>query len=272
MSISLQLAALLVNFSLLAQLPPFDQEKLPYRGSWGRYTVVVESIPTKDAPGDRYPQRARILDSRGRVVREIRDRGIHVCEVEMTGKGPPELCISGYSGGAHCCTTDYYFTRDGGAVKNILIFLGGNDSYTEEKDLNGDGRKELLVTDDGLSYLLQAYGFSPRLPRVIGWNGKRYVDMTHRYPARALADMKQNQQALRNDRIPPYQHSDAQGYYADALVLGREKQALTWLRRNAPRSTTNWLVSYIPEIRRAVSAFPRKIVVSQWKTLGRWRN
>jgi hypothetical protein len=265
------LPSLLAGYSLLALSPSFDEDKLPYRGAWGTYIVVVNSTPTKEDPIDVHPQTARILDSKGRELRVIRDYDISVSEVEMTGKEPPELHITGFGEGAHCCRTDYYFTRDDGSMRNLLILLAGNTEYIEERDLNGDGRREIIVPDDAFAYFDGLpYNHSPWMNRVIGWNGKHYVEMTRRYPSRVRADAK-----WYRDRLWAYRDSDdedgrqcyALGYYANALLLGDERTALRWIRRHAPQSTRNWLIRRIPRIRKRVSAFPQKFLTSQSKVL-----
>jgi hypothetical protein len=196
-------------------------------------------------------------------------------EVELDGKGPPELRITSYSDRGFCCETDYYFSRDGGAVKNVLIIHGGQDLLTEEKDLNGDGRMEIWVNDASLAYLGGlGYFQTPYLPRVIGWDGRSYVEMTRRYRSSTWAELIESRNEMWNDRYYPSEwerRSYALTYYANAFVLGREAIALAWIRRHAPPSTFNWLAHNLPEARRRLSAFPRRIMTSQKKALGGWK-
>src|SRR5262249_11979550 len=157
----------------LAAPPKYDEEKLPYRAQWGAYTVLVEKTGKEEFA----PERVRILDGSGSVLREIQDqRFIDVSFPELNGGGTPELAVSAFSGGAHCCVTLYYFTQDGG-LRNLLIFDAGNSDISDLKDLNGDGRPELIASSDVLAYFGGlSYADSPGLSLVIGWDGARYVD------------------------------------------------------------------------------------------------
>jgi hypothetical protein len=183
------------------------------RYPWGLYSVVVEKIDWDDPEISQlweqygFVERVQIRDGSGQVLREIRNlvarkeelhgfppgglggSEIEVNFVEMAGGGLPELNIEAYSGGAHCCEVDYYFTQDGG-LRNLLIFVGGNSEGPKPRDLNGDGRPEFIVGSDVLANFGElCYACSPWVQMVIGWDGKAYRDQTKAYPqlARKLA-------------------------------------------------------------------------------------
>lgn len=265
-----------IGLALLAALlmgaRPQDAENQPARTRWGAYTVVVEKVGKEEFS----PSRLRILDSRGRVIREIQDQRFEVVEqVEMDGSPPAELHLTAYSGGAHCCFTDYWFTRKGG-VRNLLIFDGGNGGVGGMKDLNGDGRKEILAGNDCLAYFGDlSYAASPSsLTMILGWNGKKYTDQTRRYPAQAMPQIASYKQAFLNGNKKKQDELSADmsrlgaaGYYGGMLTLGRGKTARAWLMARMNASTRAWFLKHEKELLTAIAASDGKIRVSQAKVL-----
>jgi hypothetical protein len=254
----------------LSAPPKFDAEKLPYRAAWGQYTILVEKTGTEEFT----PQRARILDERGEVVREVRDERImDVTFPRVTGGAAEDLHISTYSGGAHCCSTDYFFTREGG-VRNLLIFNGRNGGINGLKDLNGDGRLEIVASLDALAYFGGlAYAASPWMVMVIGWDGQRYVDQTPRYPERSRAAAREDQthflRALRRrgNFAEEERRSAAAGYYANSLVTGAGPAARAWLLPRLPAATRRWFLREEADLKAAALSGPSRLSVSQEKVL-----
>jgi hypothetical protein len=101
--------------------------------AWGSYSLRIEE--------NEGGQVARILLA-GRTLVEVRDFLLEVSLVEVTGRPPKELLLTGYSGGAHCCTTHYLFTQEGG-LRNLLYQEWGDGGIQEVRDLDGDGRGAL---------------------------------------------------------------------------------------------------------------------------------
>jgi hypothetical protein len=250
---------LLPLFGALAVLLPaparYDKDRLPYRTRWGAYTVTVEKTEANEEYSN---TRLRILDRKGQVMREILWQVILAVEFpELTGKGIPELAVLVHNGGLRGYFTQYYFTQEEG-LRNLLAFWilnGGGISAV--KDLNGDGRPELIAHTDALAYftgLLPAE--CPWVRRVIGWNGRRYVDQTRRYPAGSrqaarsyradfLVALKQ-----RGSDSESHRRVAALGYYGHALTIGEGGPARRWLLQHAPRATRRWLLQTERELRR----------------------
>ncbi|MBW3623755.1 MAG: hypothetical protein KY468_10155 [Armatimonadetes bacterium] len=257
--------------------PRFTPDRLPYRIAWGPYTVVVDRKPGIPA-GDLPRQYVRILDAKGRTVKEVRDAKIGDVRIEeATGTGVPELWIDTTSGGMSCCLTQYLFTRDGGPVRNLLIFEGGYGNITGARDLNRDGRPEFIALNDALDgYEGRPHAVSPTLTRVIGWNGSRYVDQTRRFPDRARSEGQQFRRRLWEKRRATGEMAEeerryaALGYYGSAVAAGEEAQAEAWLKKNAPSSTRHWVLSRKAGIRRALRDSARKIRQNPAPVLGTW--
>lgn len=258
---------LLLAASAPAAPPPkYDEEKLPYRVQWGSYTLLVEKAGKEGFA----PERARILDEGGKLLREIRDQRITGIEFpEMNGGGTPELAVEAYSGGAHCCSTQYYFTQDGG-LKNLLIFDGRNYGVSELKDLNGDGRVEVIADSDVLAYWHGlSFAGSPSITMVIGWDGSRYVDQTRRYPERSRKEAGQYRSEFlkvlksKGEGAEDGRRAAAIGYYCNSLAIGEGPAARAWLLARMPTATRRWFLAGEKELRGTIAESRRKIRVSQ---------
>lgn len=254
---------------MVAAPPKFDPEKLPYQAVWGPYTVVAEKTGDEQFP----TQRARVVDARGRTEREVRDERIaDVSYPALTGK-EPDLRVDAFSGGAHCCSTTYFFTREGG-LRNVLIFEGSNGGVNAVKDLNGDGRPEIIASSDALAYFGGLpYAASPWIVMVIGWDGRRYVDQTRRFPERSLKQAAQYKaefsKALRQkgDMAEDIRRSAAAGYYANSLAAGKGPAEWQWLVARAPTATRKWLEKNRKDLDQTPAVSAGKIRVSQEKIL-----
>jgi hypothetical protein len=198
---------------------------------WGPYTVALERLGAEG-------MRVRVLGRRGLRHREVRDVRLEVFFVELTARPPRELRVRGYSGGAHCCWTDYLFTQEDG-LRNLLLFAGGNSTNMEVRDLDRDGLPELIAWNDvfvgfdGLCYVC-----FPLLPLVIGWDGRAYRDHTRRFPdllRKHLEESRWQVETMRRKGAEAgHLRGAALGYYAAALLLGQGATAEASLRRLAP--------------------------------------
>ena len=178
------------------------------------------------------------------MLKEIRDNTIvHVEFHEVAGKAPAELYIRSFSGSPHCCVTEFIFSR-GGGLRNILIFNGeGNSSrFDEFKDLDGNGRAEII---GGGKLGAFAYAEDPACTFVLGWDGKRFVDMTRRYPGPVLNDGRWYRDLVLKPSNPRgvSPQTASVGYYASMARIGRGAEARRWLLRYAPKDVRNWVLS-----------------------------
>lgn len=223
----------------------------------GQYNVVIYELPTET---DLRAQLLQIQDRHGKVLRQIQSPGgADVRFLEMTGGGELELHVNAYNRGS-CCRADLYFTQDGG-LRNLLIFLANIGGIPELRDLNGDGRPELIAYNDVLLFFGDlSRSDSPGMVMVIGWDGKQYRDQTRRYPTFARKEAQEYRDELLGN---PEDKRAALGYYANSLAIGENTAARAWLRKYANKDTFEWLFSHEEELRTAVSSSSDKICVSQ---------
>jgi hypothetical protein len=257
--------------ALLLAATTYQSDRLPYRAAWGSYVVAVE----KTDPADTFStMRLRVLDASGHMLREIHYQTIvNVTFPELTGKAPPELAVDAYTGGTHCCLTQYYFTQEGG-LRNLLSFAAINGDIWGFKDLNRDGRPELLAASDSLAYFGGLpYSHTAWIRMVIGWDGHQYVDQTRRYPAPTRSLARENQRGFltalkkRGEEGERQRRMMAAGYYGNSLVIGQGARARSWLLRRAPRATRRWLLENEADLKALVAGDHERIHVSQERLL-----
>jgi hypothetical protein len=103
---------------------------------------------------------------------------------DITADGSPELVITLWSGGAHCCyDTTVYSVGD--EVLPILSHSGGNCSGRFE-DYDGDGSLEFETCDDQWAYAYCAFASSPMPPVVFAYDRsvREYRVATPRFASR----------------------------------------------------------------------------------------
>ena len=215
----------------------------PVVHAWGPYKVQVDELPDGE-------QRARILDG-SRVLDEIVDARIEVSFWEVTGSGDRELRIVHDPRGSCCTGIERWFTRDSGFQPMFSIDRGHGEGFVEVRDLDGDGRPELVfaITVWASEFIECASNPECRLDRVaiVGWDGDRYRDRTRAFPevSRRLAD------EIWADHRWRLQHQVA-GFYGNALLAGDEPSALRWIahRLSGSRTDASWFARKRREIRR----------------------
>lgn len=144
--------------------------------------------------------------------------------VDLDANGEPEVLVDAYSGGAHCCESTRIYRFHGGAYTHTT-HQWGNQAY-RLRDLDGDGRPELVSADDTFSYAFSAFAFSRWPIRIFDERGGRLVERTRHFPGAVRRDMRTQRHAYavarrKHDAVGP-----ALGAYAaDLHHLGRHAEA-----------------------------------------------
>lgn len=211
---------------LLALLSCAQAETL----KWGNLTVTVTPRPAEN-----YDAEARAAVKNGaRTVLTVQGWNVAAELQPLRPGGLPELVLSTFSGGAHCCVTYYVFTQDTGGVENLAIIEGGNYGV-RFTDLNRDGTKELVFASDNLAYYDWSFAASPALLTVLGWDGLRLADRTRAYAYVPAQEAARNLRDLlgglgRPDAFPEELRARLGGYYANMILAGQGRQAEEVLR------------------------------------------
>jgi subtilisin-like proprotein convertase family protein len=104
----------------------------------------------------------------------------------LDGDGEPEVLVDLYTGGAHCCFYTVILRYDGGTYRGTVAFWG--DPGYGLRDLDRNGRPELVTADDRFAYSFTFYAASFLPVRVESYDHGTLTDVTSSFPALVRAD------------------------------------------------------------------------------------
>ena len=105
---------------------------------------------------------------------------------DLDGDGEPEVLIDLYTGGAHCCFYTVILRYDGGTYRGSVAFWGDPDYSL--RDLDRDGRPELVTADDRFAYAFTFYAASVLPIRIVSYDHGTLTDVTSRFPSLVRAE------------------------------------------------------------------------------------
>lgn len=91
---------------------------------------------------------------------------------DITGKGIPNLVISNWTGGAHCCHFLHIFEL--GKKLTKLVTVEANSSSVRLVDLDHDGYPEIEFWDGSIDYLFASFAGSPGGRVVLKYKNNHY--------------------------------------------------------------------------------------------------
>jgi hypothetical protein len=225
------------------------QEKLLARVPCGAYEAVPSGMGTTGRPTRLSIQRD------GRLLQTVSDWRITRVEcADIDNDRTPELLVTSDSGGAHCCETLRVWTL-GPTPAQVLEYEAGNAGGFELRDLDGDGRAELLVGDDSFAFYDDlCYACAPRyLPLVACLADGAFRDCTKRFPdvlrswmARYTARMEAPADAAAVKSV----EGAALGVLAISVLLGEEAAGVEAIRTAVGSDDVmRWLERARPKVR-----------------------
>jgi hypothetical protein len=157
--------------------------------------------------------------------------------VDLNADGEPEVLVDAYTGGAHCCAiTELAAFNGSGYVVQELYW--GNTGY-ELKDLDGDGKPELVGYDDTFAGAFTSYAASFFPPRVVDYDPAvkgALRDVTDHFVALIRNNQQQALHALKRARRQHYETLGAvASYVADFYLLGDPGHVRPYLKRARKR-------------------------------------
>lgn len=159
-------------------------------------------------------------------------RPVSVIVRDLDGDGEPEVVVTLYWGGAHCCTIGLVLAFDGAGYR-VVEHNFGNPGF-RLSDLGRDGAVEFLTADDRFAYRYTSYASSVLPVRVLAWDGRRLDDVTNAHKRRVRADLKRAWRLLQTARRRGYEpRGAAAAWAADRYRLGKRRSTLKSLRRLA---------------------------------------
>jgi len=93
---------------------------------------------------------------------------------DLTGKGIPNLLISEWSGGAHCCHSFHLFEIDK-KFRKIAEIKAGDSALAEFKDLDQDKKLEFIGNDWIFAYWHTSFAQSPAPPIILCFQNNQYM-------------------------------------------------------------------------------------------------
>jgi hypothetical protein len=103
--------------------------------------------------------------------------------IDLDHIGQPNVILSLYTGGAHCCSVDQIFTFDPGTMTYGETEHDFGDPGARIEDLNHDGRSEFVTADDRFAYAFTDFAASGLPLQILTFTGSRFQDVTDSYPA-----------------------------------------------------------------------------------------
>lgn len=97
----------------------------------------------------------------------------------VPGTDAPQVIVTNFSGGAHCCTSTYLLSRDqaqGGWSMTKSPTLDGEGYWFE--DVDGDGALELMSSDNAFFYAFDSYAGSAAPIKISKLRGGKIEDVT----------------------------------------------------------------------------------------------
>lgn len=142
--------------------------------------------------------------------------------LDPTQKGP-QIMLTTFSGGAHCCTEISVATAVNGRWNiSSLGSWDGEGPAQWPKDLDGDGGADFELVDQSFLYAFASYAESWPPPMVLGFRGGKAVDLSAKPAFRSLyeADMISAMKSCEQKN-----NSACAAFVANAARLGRKDWA-----------------------------------------------
>ncbi len=159
---------------------------------------------------------------------------------DITGDGDPEILLTTYWGGAHCCYEAKVVWWSPASGRYVLTSQFWGNSFPRLQKLNADRVTDFVGVDDRFAYGFNASYASSTFPgRVWNFQNGRFVIVTRKFPAVGVRTMNQawrNYVLLRRDS-PRERVNALAAYLAGASDAGVKYRRAAWKRvANAERA------------------------------------
>jgi hypothetical protein len=168
---------------------------------------------------------------------------------DLTGRGKPDVLISAWSGGAHCCRTDYIFELLPFRLLGVLDARDADESHFAK--LDNSGRYYYVSADYVFAYWHGSFAGSPVEPVILEYRDDKHGGGYHlaldkmRRPAptqqewdKALAAVK-NDVALQRANMANDMRTDLWSEVLHLLYTGHSDLAWKFLQEAGPEAETD---------------------------------
>lgn len=178
----------------------------------------------------------------------------------------PEVIISTYSGGAHCCANHLIYTWQNNQF--IPIDLGFRDARGGIfQDIDQDGNMEFLTVDNAFLYRFSSYAGSFPPTMIFTFKNANFENVTTQYPNELRKDLESMYKSLFEIA---HNHEDFEvngiwaGYLAQKILLNEYAEGWEFMLQNYDK-TSDWgldiydvngeVVGQYPDFPTALKAF-----------------
>ena len=154
------------------------------------------------------------------------DPPVSVQIAELDGSNPyPEIVVSFYTGGAHCCSDTSVITASPDGSNWTIVALGEFDGEPLlATDVNGDGRYEFMIRDNAFLYAFACYACSEAPLNLLAIDNGNVKDVTReeRFKSAHAAWLKT---MIANVPDGSDVNGFLAGYVGEKILLGEGKSA-----------------------------------------------
>ena len=180
----------------------------------------------------------------GRLVGAEKGGGSPAAVVQIAEMDPanpyPEVLLSSFTGGAHCCSQIQVLTSDRSGQTWREVKLGPFDGGpSPAQDPLGNGQLMIVGVDNRFLYRFAPYAFSLAPARIWQLQGDAFVDVTHRPEFKPLHRRKLQRMAeWFQQKSPGSQNGFLAGYVANKALVGELYDGLDRMIQRYETSST----------------------------------
>jgi len=173
----LSIAFLILSASTV--FPAVTEKDLQDKQSFGDYEVRIYRNKDSDEGLLKITRKGKVIFSKegtsykvGIIYEDMPEDKLVKMGNDITGDGQPNLVVSHWSGGAHCCFS-YYVFNIGKDFKLLDVIDGGDGDASRFTDVDNDGKLEFLGNDWTFGYWHECFAASPAPSIILKYaNGK----------------------------------------------------------------------------------------------------
>jgi hypothetical protein len=165
---------------------------------------------------------------------------------DLDNDGQPDVVLSLFTGGAHCCSVEQVFTFDPARNTYVKTERNFGDFGAEIVDLGHDGRFEFLTADDAFAYAFTDFAASGLPIQIFTFSGRQFNDVTRQYPALVRHDARRWMRLFRKLARDHYRDSVgvAAAWAADEELLGHRRLVNRFLAAQARAGHLNSAIGH----------------------------
>jgi hypothetical protein len=216
--------------------------RLSYQGRLPRFTHLSLSITRQGHLAYRHPVQSSLCADACQLSIVPSQKPVQV--VDFGGQGEPDVLLSLYSGGAHCCFVAQVFTYSARQQSYTMAEHDFGDPGYRLERLSADGPREFVTADDAFAYAFTSFAASGLPVRVLQLQGHSFDNVTTHYPGLIRADAQQWLTAFRHMARSHYQDTVGviAAWAADEYMLGHVARTRSFLDAQARAGHLNALL------------------------------